>query len=320
MVARGPVPSVGGAAGCDHVVYFYERDHEMIELVAAYLTAALRDGEAVVVIATSEHCRALTAAITACGADVEAAVTDGQLQLHDAAAILASFMLDDAPDASAFDATVGEIVRSAATGGRRVRAFGEIVALLWRSGRVDAAIEVEHLWNRLAGRTPLSLFCGYPETETSGDTAADAFSEVCRLHSDVVQGAPLPDVAEAARRFVCATASPGRARRFVEETLVGWDLVSFVPDSTLVVGELAANAVLHGRSMFTVALSRSGPGVELTVGDCSSAPPRRVPLSVDRTEGGRGLLLVDAIATRWGHRTVGTGKLIWAELGPAPSR
>ena len=80
----------------------------------------------------------------------------GQLVTLDAADTLAELMVGDHPDPARFDAAVGEAVRDALVGGRRVRAHGEMVALLWDAGNVGAAIELEDLWNELGARIPLA--------------------------------------------------------------------------------------------------------------------------------------------------------------------
>src|SRR5262249_9911455 len=68
----------------------------------------------------------------------------------------------------------------------RVRAFGEMVPLLWAEGRQDAALALEQLWNDLVARLPLSILCGYPLT-TPTDRGDDArVLEICGAHSHVI--------------------------------------------------------------------------------------------------------------------------------------
>ncbi len=309
MGARTLVPS-----DRDHVVYFYDREAEAVAIVASYLTAALLDGDTVRVFATPEHRRAFVAAIAAAGVEVGVAEADGRLLLHDAAQTLEQFMVDGAPDETRFEATVGDAVRGASASGRPVRAYGEMVALLWASGRADAALHLERLWNELAERTPFSLFCGYPRALVAGATDPDAVTNVCRLHTALIGTAPVPEGVEKVRHFAPTARGPGLARRFVGEAMQDWGLPELSDDLALVVGELATNAVVHGRSAFTVAVSRVRGGVRVVVGDCNTASPRVRQFDSDRAEGGRGLVLVEAVAQRWGHDAVANGKLVWAEL------
>ncbi|MGW5971658.1 ATP-binding protein [Streptomyces sp. NPDC055186] len=91
----------------------------------------------------------------------------------------------------------------------------------------------------------------------------------------------------------------------------------------LVVGELTANAVLHGRVPgrdFALALFfEEGRGVvRIEVSDTHPALPTRKVPGADE-DGGRGLVLVDALAVDWGVRDrPGPGKTVWAECATAP--
>jgi anti-sigma regulatory factor (Ser/Thr protein kinase) len=99
----------------------------------------------------------------------------------------------------------------------------------------------------------------------------------------------------------------------------------------LVVGELAANAVRHGRVpghdfALSLALDATADVIRIEVADAASAkrPPATAPSSHPDGESGRGLLLVDVLAVRWGwapRRPV--GKVVWAEVSadvsPAPN-
>jgi hypothetical protein len=88
----------------------------------------------------------------------------GYLDVRDAHETLALFMVRDMPDGDAFESTIGRLVEDAACGlpsSSLVRAYGEMVDVLWKDGRCDAAIRLEMLWNRLAARCGLTLLCGY---------------------------------------------------------------------------------------------------------------------------------------------------------------
>ena len=109
--------------------------------------------------------------------------------------------------------------------------------------------------------------------------------------------------------------SPAAARRFVRETLAAWGRPDLIDDAALVATELATNAVLHARSGFTIALCRGPEGtIRVAVRDASLGRPR--PRRAGPLEGGgRGLRLVEALATVWGTDLLPDGKVVWAELG-----
>lgn len=314
-----PIDSQIRLAEGDHVVQFYEHDDELLGVVGGYLGAAVRDGDAVIVIASASHRAGFEATMADAAADVVAARHEQRLVMLDAATVLAAFMVDGLPDAVKFDAAVGGLVRLTAETGRPVRAYGEMVALLWAEGNVAGATELERLWNALGEQLPFSLFCAYPSHLVRDPAAAKAFREVCHLHSDVVAVAPKPALAldaEVTRWFAGSLLAPRQARAFLGEVLRTWGRPDLVDDASLVVAELTTNAVVHGHSDVTIGLSRQGDGIRLVVADNNPAPP--VPGTPDADAlGGRGLRLVEAVGERWGHEQVrgGVGKAVWVELG-----
>jgi hypothetical protein len=303
-------------ADCEHAVEFYSHDAELVAVLVAHFTGPLRDGDAAVVIAVPEHRAPLRAGLAAAGIDVDALASDGRLMMLDAAEVLGTFLVEGAPDAALFHANIGGVVRAAAQHGRQVRAYGEMVALLWEAGDINAAIELERLWNELSNEAAFSLLCAYPVDLVSMPETADAFSEMCSLHRRVISGAPTPPGADATRRFARNAAGPRLARRFVTETLTSWNRLDLLTDSLLVVSELATNAVRHAGSDFTVSISQWKKGVTLMIGDASGNAPVERDADAD-APGGRGLRLVNESAARWGHFPAGVGKLVWAYVAPA---
>ncbi len=113
----------------------------------------------------------------------------------------------------------------------------------------------------------------------------------------------------------CTAMSAAVARKLTTERCLEWGIPSMCSDLAVVVSELVANAVRHAGTDITVRLSRLGDGVRVEVADGSRRPLRpRAATLVD--EGGRGLLLVDALSTRYGVEAERNGKLVWAELQP----
>ncbi len=180
---RAPRPS--GPSGC-HVVQFYRDDRELVELATGYLADGIRDGEVVVVTATASHRQAFDTALTARGIDVAAARTSGSYVLLDAEDTMRRFLVADWPDPVAFETTMGTLFRVALHAGRPVRAYGDMVALLWDAGHINAALELEALWNSLASQLSFSLFCAVDDKSVAGEAHRDAAAKLCRLHSAVL--------------------------------------------------------------------------------------------------------------------------------------
>ncbi|MBV8965339.1 MAG: MEDS domain-containing protein [Mycobacteriaceae bacterium] len=286
----------------------------MTELVR-FIVQGLSQNEGVVVVATAAHCAAITNAF-----DCRSEVDSGALVILDAADTLQKFMIDGVPDPALFEATIGGIVDAAASRGRRVRLFGEMVAVLWDQGNITGALALEALWNDLAESRQFFLMCAYPSTSFD-DGSLDAVNSVCQLHSEVAllgYGVPMPDRfdgsdADARKLFVPVPAAVFAARLFTVDTLTDWGLSQMTDDAALIVTELAANAVVHAKSAFRVVISRTPSGVRLAVDDAAHARPQlRHAGPHDIT--GRGVALVATIAHQWGSDVFPGGKTVWADV------
>ncbi|MEU3225248.1 SpoIIE family protein phosphatase [Streptomyces sp. NPDC006976] len=109
------------------------------------------------------------------------------------------------------------------------------------------------------------------------------------------------------------------ARTIVRQALTDWEMAELADDAELVTGELLVNVLLHteGGAVLTLeVLPEPVRRVRLSVQDRSSTWPRRRSPGETATSG-RGLLLLDAVATRWGIEPRGEGKAVWCEIGPA---
>jgi hypothetical protein len=286
-----------------HVVQFYGRDDELADRVTDYLLGALDGGGVAIVIATPEHRREFETRLGQAGVDLAAARDDGSYLALDAGQTLRRLMAAERLDRAVFDRVVGDVIRRAGAGGRPVRTFGEMVALLWDDGLVNEAVQLEARWDELGGRHPFSLFCGYRADSMARDI--DAYAEVCRLHGEIV-GSRSGTI----RTFAFSREAPAAARHFTVATLAAWGAADFAEDAALVVTELAANAIVHARSAFTVILSALDDLLRISVRDATPLRGntlRAVPL--------HGLGAVDAMASQWGVEPLGAaGKTVWVDL------
>jgi hypothetical protein len=315
----------------DHVVQFYGHDDELAAGVAPYLAEGIHAGGVAIAIATEPHRRVFAARLAEAGIDpasgrARPGRTGPALVMLDAGEAAGALLVDGRIDPHRFDTLIGDLVRGAAAGGRLVRAYGEIVAVLWAEGHVRAALELEELWNGLRREVEFSLYCAYPRAwmEAEAQGCADPFDEVCRLHSAVVDH-PGPSLAvhelglEVEATFQWSGRSPAQARRFVVDTLIAWRCSGLANAAALIATELATNAVLHARTDFSVAVSSTAEGtIRIAVRDASPLRPRR-RLAGPLDTSGRGLALVDALAAGWGADPFPGGKEVWAVLGPTHS-
>ena len=160
-----------------------------------------------------------------------------------------------------------------------MRAFGEMVALLWELGDVAGALELEERWNRLQDEMPFELLCAYP-TSALGDARLGDVSDICAAHSGVLPpasyatGSPAADatIAEYSQVFLPVPEAVAAVRRFVTEVLRRWGERDLEMDASLVASELATNAVLHASSPFRVSIDRSVGVVCIAVQDVTPDP------------------------------------------------
>lgn len=109
------------------------------------------------------------------------------------------------------------------------------------------------------------------------------------------------------------------ARRFVADVLAGADIDGDTLDAAvLLTSELTTNAVLHARSDLTVAVTVGAERIRIEVADDNPRLPSPVFVSVDALSG-RGLQLVQSVATNWGIESHDAGKVVWFELSPVPT-
>ena len=157
-----------------HGVHFYDQDESLLTRLEAYVLEGVRLGQTVVIIATPEHRQMLRERLSVW--DLE----DAFLGL-DAQQTLDRFMVDGLPDPHLFDLTIGTLVRDHADAG--LRAYGEMVSLLWKQQYLEGTVQLEKLWNGLQQAVPFPLLCAYPAADFEG---VAGMAEVCEQHSHVV--------------------------------------------------------------------------------------------------------------------------------------
>jgi CheY-like chemotaxis protein/anti-sigma regulatory factor (Ser/Thr protein kinase) len=116
-------------------------------------------------------------------------------------------------------------------------------------------------------------------------------------------------------RFEADINSVPLAREFVRRCLRDWGADHHFDQASLVVTELAANAVLHARSPYEVRITYSGGVLRIEVADGDAGTPEPQPFSAI-AETGRGIVLVSAVSASWGIEAQPHGKITWAELRP----
>jgi hypothetical protein len=171
-------------SGHFHAVRFYKDAESLAEIVCRFIADGLQQGEPAVLIATAEHLQCFRDCFSSTGIDVDAAIADRRLTVLDAEDTLQRFMRDDVPMPDRFTETLASVLASVAVHHPDVtiRAYGEMVDILWKRGQTAAAIRVEMLWNNLARSHDFGLLCGYAMGNFYKGTSTE---DICALHSHV---------------------------------------------------------------------------------------------------------------------------------------
>jgi PAS domain S-box-containing protein len=169
----------------EHGVKFYHTDSALAEAVCGFFQSALHAGETALLIATPSHRLAIEDQLAKRDFEVHQLQSSGRYIALDAAETLAQFMVDGRPDETLFHQTVGELVKTVLAKSGGLRAFGEMVALLWRDNNREGAIELERCWNNLQRDYSFALLCGYPVQGFPNTQDTEPFIQVCQCHTHV---------------------------------------------------------------------------------------------------------------------------------------
>jgi hypothetical protein len=184
----------------EHVVAFYEDEGFLEASVGQFALTGLQRGETVLVVATPDHRQRFEAALAAAGHDVGGSRRAGRYVDLDAEDTLATLVVDGVLDVERFRRDVGDWLARATAGGRKVRVYGEMVAMLWGRGQLGVALELEDRWNELIAQTPFPVLCGYPLQAFDSEVTSDQFHAICQRHTGVTTESYAPLAASDDRR------------------------------------------------------------------------------------------------------------------------
>jgi hypothetical protein len=141
-------------------------------------------------------------------------------------------------------------------------------------------------------------------------TSARAFAELAAPHLDQRVSLTLEPQVSAARR----------SRELITETCGRWGRPELAGSACIVVTELVNNVVTHARTPMTVLLAVHDEGMSVAVRDEAATAPTFSGAPVAPTAyGGRGMLLIDSVASSWGCLALAQGKVVWALMGGEPA-
>ena len=192
LASSVPLMSRSGEIQRCHAVQFYSSDEFFLDWFTRFAEAALRAGDAVVVVATESHRDGLFHRLLTDGLDLAATINQGRYISLDAADTLSTFMVNNFPDPARF----WEVARALIVAARRaargrhphVATCGECAPLLWQQGKADAAIRLEGLWDEIAKTEDVDILCGYPGRSFRREEGRGVLQRIIAKHSAVHAG------------------------------------------------------------------------------------------------------------------------------------
>lgn len=173
----------------EHYVQLYDADENALcRNVGQYIGKGLRRGDGALIVATSGHRELFCAELEKRGVDLAESVDRKQLLFLDALETLAKFMSGGQPDWERFDAVIRAAIKEVQPVNKAegLRAYGEMVGILWKRRHYRAAIRLEQLWNRLLERSSISLYCAYAVDIFGREHELANLDSVLRMHTHLV--------------------------------------------------------------------------------------------------------------------------------------
>jgi DNA-binding NarL/FixJ family response regulator len=170
-----------------HEVEFYADNKGFVDGFARFIKGALKDGNAVIVIATDAHHASLLQRLTKDGLNIPAEIEQGSYIPLNVTDTLPNFMVNDSPDPALFRKFAGDLIREAAKGAKgehpRVAVCGEGVHTLLAAGNLKATLMLERLWDEIAQHYEVDVLCGYFRSVFANEKIISTLERVCAEHT-----------------------------------------------------------------------------------------------------------------------------------------
>jgi DcmR-like sensory protein len=186
------------AAPRDHIVQLYQDQDFLNRAVCRFAAAALANGEGVILVPTLAHWNAFRPRLESEGVNVKDAQSRGQLTVVDTEELLPRFMQGAMPDAPVFLGLAAEVIAQVRGAGsyQKVRWWGEMVNVLWERGDVAASMNLEDLFDQLAHKHDIAIFCSFLMDNFNGEVHTRMLPRLGENHSHLI---PVEDYARLER-------------------------------------------------------------------------------------------------------------------------
>ncbi|MFC1437362.1 PAS domain S-box protein [Streptacidiphilus sp. N1-10] len=197
---------------------------------------------------------------------------------------------------------------------------GSVLAL-YTDGLVETPVSDIELQVKALGIALEKAVADTPGLEAAADSVLAALLPDPKDYADDVTlllvRIPCAPVTAVSATLAVEPQSVGAGRRFLRRTLEEWDCQELADTACLLASELLSNAVRHACGPLRLRLRQAGAELSVEVCDGSPVLPHARSAGPEE-ESGRGLALVDSLASDWGTLPTGEGKAVWFSL-PLPS-
>jgi DNA-binding NarL/FixJ family response regulator len=170
-----------------HEVEFYADNTGFVHGFGRFIEAALREGKAVIVIATDSHRASLLQRLTADGLNIPAHIEQGSYIPMNVTDTLSHFMVNNSPDPVLFRTLTGDLITEAVKGAKgehpRVAVCGEGVHTLLAAGNLEAIVMLERMWDEIAQHYEVDVLCGYFRSAFANEESISTLERVCAEHT-----------------------------------------------------------------------------------------------------------------------------------------
>jgi DNA-binding NarL/FixJ family response regulator len=170
-----------------HHVVFCSSDAVLVGAFSRFIAVELREGNAVVAVVTGAHEQSLQSSLEASRVDVALAIREQRYLPVNVNELLAKAMVNGCPDPLRYLDAAGDLLadvtRRATDRHARLAACGEGTSMFWTHGHVDAAIQLERLWDEIAKSRQMDILCAFPLT--ARDESVRAVRSLCAEHTAV---------------------------------------------------------------------------------------------------------------------------------------
>ena len=176
-----PLPEPTSSWRTGHDVQFYDTEEFLVASATTFLREGLRAGQPLIIICTEGHRRGF---IKELALHPEHRIEGVEITWLDARQTMAAFMNGRMPDPELFEDTLGNVFEKVLAQRTYVvvRAYGEMVDLLWKDGNSEGAIALEELWNGLAAKYSFNLLCAYSMGNFHKESRGTDIAAICKCH------------------------------------------------------------------------------------------------------------------------------------------